>query len=375
MNTFIHTFSLSVNITADECKKLYLYKWMPLNNTYKGKKYISAIIEFCSCGLQILLRECHDEEIRYDKKHCPYRMEIVVTPYKLLYPDKCLGAIVGVNDLQKALIRLRDLLENIETDTKISIIKRFRIERVDITCDVITPSDEYSHEIIALLKTADLQYGYKKLEPTELDVKKYGWNQENAYLFYNRNQGVFVKIYNKKENIRGTSEYQELKNKGLLRYEIELTRKYLKKKDFLYEDNLSACLMAIMEHSKELMKQHIISNMYDLPILSQKVLNDYLEIKYGKKEKTYSKLKNFCKMAYKCKLHNKEFSATQCKMSEKVFDNCFRKFEKIGVSPVPADDICPYIPSVTYMLDGLTENRFLYFAEKQTRGKELWLYE
>jgi len=372
MIIFIHTFSLSVNITYEELGKLKCYRWLPLTNTYEGTKYISNIIEFCNNGLQMLIKKREEVEKTFDKKHLPYRMDLVVTPYKLLHSGASLGSITDYDELGEALKILDGLINNIETCTGIVIKGKCKIRRVDITCDVVTPSDEYSREIIAVTKTADLPYGYKKSEPTEEEIERYGWKTENGSLFYNKNQAVYAKIYNKKENIREKSEYHCFKNCGLIRYEIELTRKFLKREGLLEDNNLGRCLTKIMYCGRDLFERYFIDNLYDMPMFSLKVLEDYLNLKFAGKEKTLYKLKKFCREAYKCKRTGLSFTANQCGMSWKEFNNCYKKFEYIGISPIPAENDCPYIPSIRKMLDGGVENKLLYFAGVHTRGKELW---
>ena len=62
-------------------------------------------------------------------------------------------------------------------------------------------------------------------------------------------------------------------------------------------------------------------------------------------------------------------------MSEGQFRKCCSKFRELGISPIPADDACPYIPSIESMLNGKIENKLAYFADMKTRGKEIWIYE
>lgn len=372
MKTFIHTFSISVNITTEEYKKLCCYRWMPMKATYKGKRYISSIIEFCDKGLQICAMERTVEEIKYDKEHYPFRIDLIVTPYKLLYPNKSLGAITDKEELFRALKVLHALVSSIEDTTGIDIRRKYKIRRVDVTCDVMTPSDDYSAEIIAAVKTADLPYGYRRSEPTEEEIELYGWDRKNASLFYNKNQSVYAKVYDKKENIREREEYRELEDKGLIRFEIELTRNYLRHKGLLKKDNLTKCLISVMDCSEELFEKYFVENLYNMPMFSLKVLYDYLELKYKGKNKTIDKLKHFCKLAYKCKKAGVPFSAAQCGMSNKVFANCYEKFSDINISPIPAEADIPYIPSVESMLNGTVENKYSWYAQKKTRGKEVW---
>lgn len=376
MNVFIHTFSIAVNITWDELERLYdRYSWMPLDKSYKGENYNISIIEFCPNGLQMQVRERKETEIKYDKEHRPFRLDLVVTPYKLLHPNASLGAITDLDEMGEALFVLDGLLDKIEGETGIDIRSNYKIQRVDITCDVITPSDIYSKEIIAESKTAKLPYGYTRYEAAEETLEKYNWQIENASLYYNKNQGVFIKIYDKKENIKDKEEYADYAGKGLVRYEMTLARKNLKTYGFLSGDRLGGCMINIMQSREELFQKYFILNLYDLPMFSLKVLEDYLECKMAGKEKMLEKMKNFCKLAYKCKKSGIPFSAVQCGMGEERFRIYYKKFSQLNISPIPADNDCPYIPSIECMLNGEIEPKLAYFADKKTRGKEIWGYE
>ena len=370
MNTFIHTFSISVNMTIDERKRLLIFRRMPLTGTYKNEKYDDYIIEFCTRGVQIYIKKRTGEEIRYDKRHRPFKMEIIVTPYKLLNPEKCLGIIKDDIEWKEAFQELDRIVDIIENTTEIRIKENYKIQRVDITCDVITPTDIYSKEIIAASKCADLPYGYQKYEPMDDVTDLYGWNEENGSLFYNKNQKILAKIYNKKENIYGSPEYQSLEGKGLVRFELGLTRKFLKKENLLKDDNLIECLFLVREQAEDLFTDYFILNLYADAMFSTKVLKDYLTCKYA--GRTYEQLLDFCKMAEKCKKLGVPFSADQCEMSRKAFNGCMKKFDKIGISPIPAAEACPYIPSVEQMLNGEAENKYIWYAQKKTRGKDVW---
>ena len=154
------------------------------------------------------IRKRIEEEVTYDKKHDQFQMELVVTPYKLLHPGKSMGAITTVEDMGKALITLGKILEQIKMDTGINLvsdasnIQKYKIQRVDLTCDVKTPSDDYSKEIIAASKVAKLPYGYTRCDVSKDDIEMYGWKRDDACSFYNKNQDVYIKIYNKKENLK-----------------------------------------------------------------------------------------------------------------------------------------------------------------------------
>lgn len=302
-------------------------------------------------------------------------MELIVTLYKLLYPGKHLGVITGIEELDKALNVLEGLLNQIKDDTGIDIISKYKIQRVDLTCDVETPSDAYSKEIIAASKVAKLPDGYTRFEATEEEMDKYGWEHENASLFYNKNQKVYLKIYDKKENLKGKDEYQDYLDKGLVRYEIAMLRQNLKKYGRLLKEKLGACLRKVMDSARQLFDEYFILNLFDLPMFSWKVLEKYLKKCMKGKEKTLEKMFHFCKIAYQCKRKGTVLTAKQCGMSEEQFLRCYNKFNKLGISPIPAEEECPYIPSIENMLEGQIEPKFAGFAKKKTRGKEIWGYE
>lgn len=130
--------------------------------------------------------------------------------------------------------------------------------------------------------------------------------------------------------------------------------------------------MAVMETSEQLFEKYFVENLYSMPMFSVKVLLDYLDKKYGGRDKTYDKLKKFCKLAYQCKKNGVPFTAEECGMSDKAFANRYNKFMDINISPIPAEGNIPYIPSVQKMLNGEVENAHWAYAKQQTRGKEVW---
>ena len=52
---------------------------------------------------------------------------------------------------------------------------------------------------------------------------------------------------------------------------------------------------------------------------------------------TLEKMFHFCKTAYQCKRKGTVLTAKQCGMSEEQFARCYKKFDKLGISPIPAD--------------------------------------
>lgn len=379
MNPFIHTFSIVVNITGEELGILLKrYRWIDLKKSYKGDYYNYSIIEFCKNGLQMQIRKRIEEEVTYDEKHDQFQIELVVTPYKLLHPGKSMGAITTVEDMGKALITLGKILEQIKIDTGINLVsdasnvQKYKIQRVDLTCDVETPSDDYSKEIIAASKVAKLPYGYTRCDVSKDDIEMYGWKRDDACSFYNKNQDVYIKIYNKKENLKGKEEYEEYLNRGLIRYEISMLRDNLKKQGNLLKDKLGECLRKIMDSAKSLFDKYIISNLHELSMVSFPILKKFLKRYMNGKKKTLEKMLRLCKIAYECKKTETVFNAEQCGISEVQFKNCYMKFAELGVSPIPAKEELPYIPATESMLNSKIEEKIAYFARKKTRGKEIW---
>ena len=122
--------------------------------------------------------------------------------------------------------KLKTLLQEIEFHTGVNLWNEVKIKRIDLAKDIPTPSDAYSQEVIRLAKKALYKTGYQLWTPTDEDVVRTDWQEENSILFRNHHQGVNSKIYNKLEDMRN-QQIETAGMSGLLRFELSLKRDYL----------------------------------------------------------------------------------------------------------------------------------------------------
>ena len=84
-------------------------------------------------------------------------------------------------------------------------------------------------------------------------------------MFYNHNQEVKPKIYNKLTDLEN-HEYDATNIKGLLRFELTLKRNFMKNNGLIKSGNnsieeLSKMLPVILDNAEALMQKHIVGPM------------------------------------------------------------------------------------------------------------------
>ena len=233
MSFFIHTFSLQKNAYYKQAEKI----WTCYNDMNIKQEDGIIINHFAEEGLRIQISHRSNIAIHYDKEHKETKIELIITPYKLLHPGDYLGKIRNRREMHDASMRLYELLDEIKSDTGVNLLKGAEIKRIDITKDVITPSQEYTREIIAVCKATSLQRGYNFCNSSKERCELNGWNPQNACLYKNESQGIKVKIYDKQQNLIdfGKVVASEETGNGLIRFEISLEKELLKKKGYYYQ--------------------------------------------------------------------------------------------------------------------------------------------
>jgi hypothetical protein len=128
------------------------------------------------------------------------------------------------------------------------------------------------------------------------DIEKTGWTEEDSAMFYNHNQEVQAKIYNKLRDFKNIVDVSDLK--GLLRFELSLKRNFLKNSGLIQKGNTPFAILpevfsCILNGAEELMHTHVIAPLWDGNFLSKK-----LQTKYIKKMNYYEiiKLNQFVKL-------------------------------------------------------------------------------
>lgn len=351
MNEFIHTFSITNYLSFPHTRTMEKIYGEDFFYNHIEKKYIFS--KYADKGFRMEVKFASSKEKRYQKKHYDYKAVWIVTPAKLLYPGQPMMKLFTTEEYSEACRVLHDILSEIKMNSGIDLLNEAKLCRADITKDIETSSDLYSQEVIRLSKKALNQYGYNLWEPTEEEIQKTGWAEENSILFRNHNQEVESKIYNKLEDLRNNG-YDPGNLSGLIRFELSLKRKFMKTQELMKEkyltiEELSCILGNILDQASELMQTHITTPLWSGAMLSKDLQKKYIK-KYCKNKKAkYEKM-----MSYRRKCNRKGV------YHDPTME---RYFGEIGLSPLYTDNTIRYIPSFADLLTGNESEQIRRFLQ------------
>lgn len=353
MFEFIHTFSAKThlfknekdNLTRTYCEDIFF-------DSTEGK---FVLHKYAENGLRIEIEFNSKPEKKYDKEHHEYKMELIVTPAKLIYPNEVMAKLYTIEEYELAFEKLNDILREIELNCGVSLWKNTKIHRVDVTKDVATESDEYSTEVIRLAKLSLRKTGYHLWIPTQEEVDETGWEESDSAMFYNHNQEVKSKIYNKLTDLKNY-EHDTTDIKGLLRFELTLKRNFMKNNGLIKSGNnsieeLSKMLSVILDIAEALMQKHIVGPMWNGNFLSKKLQKKYIKRYCKTKESKFQKMLEYCD---DCK---KGIISADGKVAD--------YFNEIELSPLHSSKDFPYIPSFACLLGKAKNEEIKTFVEKQ----------
>ncbi len=358
MNTFIHTISLKKYInTTDKTKLTEVYKnntlWLATEKNYIMHKYSNL-------GITLKIAKNSKPEETFDKQHHKYKVEIIINLFKLLHPGMEYGMITKENDIESAINNAIEILNSIHSESGIYLHDNLILKRVDIAKDVITPSDEYTLEIIRLSRLAPKKYGYTNYTPDEKSKKK-KWRLEDSSMYYSKN--INAKVYNKKQDLVNHNFSLDIDNKGLLRFEVSLKTKpliengYINSKQIQLKD-LSVPLCKVTRASESIISNYFKQVLMDGSMVSKQLQNKYLKMKFDGKNVRIKNMKT-----YRDAVNNKnKYDFT----TDKAY-RALRHFESIKLSPVYT--VFPYIPSFSDILDGKTDEEISRFAYIKPKDK------
>jgi hypothetical protein len=117
-------------------------------------------------------------------------------------------------------------------------------------------------------------------------------------MFYNHNQEVSTKIYNKLVDLKNQN-YDTVCIKGLLRFELTLKRNFLKNNGLIKSGNnsieeLSKMFPVILDNAEALMQKHIVGPMWNSNFLSKKLQKKYIKRYCKIHEAKYIKMIGHC---------------------------------------------------------------------------------
>lgn len=373
MDGFIHTISFVTNISTNDFEMLKdAYKEI----FYCDEKKVHVLGKYSDRGLRIEIKNRDKEkEIKFDKKHRQKKVTMIFTIYKLLHNGKRMGAVYNKEDIIACVSQMFTLLKEINDQSGVDLYHDAKLRRVDVTCDVITPSEEYTKEIIRIAKMAMLPYGYKFWQPEKNTNCSSRWTGDNATFFNNHNQEIEAKVYNKKADLGASDLPENMEEKGLVRFELTLKRGFLKKHGYIMADTmnpnqLARMLMDITGETKQLLGEYVGNILTNGDMLSKKILFKCIERKYRGKNKRIEKMKHYVEI-----LNNKGYDRISEYGSVNEVNTVEKYFVELGVSPIYTKRECPYIPSFERMFKGEVDRNYLNMAEKyNTKRQYTYVY-
>lgn len=366
MNEFIHTFSVIRCFSEQEhtaFKNTYGLKFF-----YNSDKHRFVMSKYADNGLRVEVKKRKDKERKCDPLHRKYKVEIIITPHKLLSRDKQMGKLTSSTDIKAACEQLETIISTIENESGVNLWQDIKLRRIDITKDVVTPSDLYSAEIIKASKKAVYKCGYKVFNPQESESYNPEWPVEDSTLFYSHSQEVEAKIYNKLHDLDET-EQKEYAKYGLVRFELTLKHTRIKELygigDTLALKELPDLLCQVTDDGSMLLDKYIVQTLFPGAMLSLCVLKRYLRRENGSKEHRTKKMLDYSKWVTKMSPDCCNLYGTSIQISNRK-----DHFQALSLSPVYVNGQCPYIPSFSDMLNGTVDQRLLNFAWQATKYKQ-----
>ena len=353
MNEFIHTFSVVTYVSTEERDKFLLVYSDDIFFNGKEKEWIFH--KYTENGLRIYITYCNPKERKYDKEHRAYKVELIVTPAKLIYPNGGMKKLLKAEEYALAMEKLKEILQEIKSKSGIDLWNEAKLKRIDLTKDIETESDEYSKEIIRLSKLSLHKTGYHLWLPSKEEIEKTGWAEEDSTMFYNHNQEVQAKIYNKLLDFKNIGvDVSDMK--GLVRFELSLKRNFLKNSGLIQKGNtpfeaLAEVFAYVLKGAEELMQTHVVGPLWSGNFLSRRIQKKYIKKLCKSKE---SKMEKMLKYRDDCR-------GGISIADGKVMDY----FEEISLSPLYTNKEIPYIPSFACLLSEEENEEIKRFVERQ----------
>ena len=344
MNEFLHTLSGVTYLTKpqfDRMKDSYNNKELfPYNN----EKWVFC--KYAKRGFRAEIIYTPYIERWKAKRYEEHKMTWFVTPAKLMFPGQPMAKLYTPEEYTQACDLLAEIWNEIKADSGADFLHKAKLYRVDLTKDITTPSEEYTHEVIRLAKIALNKYGYHLWKPDDIEERKEEWRDENAAFFHNDNQEVQSKIYDKVSDLR-IQGYDTTGLSGLLRFELALKRQFMKDNGYIQEkyitpDTLADKLHCILAQASDLMQKHIADPLWSGTMVSKdqqkKAIRRYCGFKTDSAK--YKKM-----IAYRK-------ACNRAKSMENVKKNSAAEgyFREMGVSPLYCSEVVGRIPSFSELL-------------------------
>ena len=356
MCEFIHTFSAKTLLSAKEKDALTsAYRNDIFYISTDNKRFIFC--KYAKNGLRINIEYTDPKKKRYDTGHREFEIELIITPAKLLYPNEAIKKLYTIEEYKLAFKKLEEIFEEIRLASGVSLWNETKIQRVDITKDISTESDAYSREVIRLAKLSLHKTGYHLWIPSQEDVDKTGWEEENSTMFFNHNEEILAKLYNKLMDLKD-KDYDISDIKGLLRFELTLKRGFLKNHGLIQRGNnhiyeLSELFSILLDNAEGIMQKYIAGPMWSGNFLSKKLQKKYIKRYCKTRAAKYKKMMDYCD---DCK---KGIASCDGKVTD--------YFAELQLSPLHTSKEFAYIPSFARLLEGSENDKIKKYAEQKTR--------
>lgn len=236
----------------------------------------------------------------------------------------------------------------------------------------MTPSNEYSVEIIRLAKKAVVRNGYNIWKPADNEDNG-RWDEENSLLYNNRSVNVNAKVYNKLVDLKQSDDILPDEN-GLIRFEVSLLRNNLKDRGYIedkYQElgSLYTVLCNILHDVSVLMNDYMIIPLRYGHMLSKGLQKKYIKYQCQDKKKRIENM-----IAYREWINSEDNFNLIWKNRSKT-DSVLKNYKKYDLSPIYSSKAFPYIPSFKDILNEEYDEKFLRFSKSKCKGKEYKYWE
>lgn len=361
----------------------YLYRFCEekeiemLRENYGKKEFISyndnenqvwMLMTYANRGLNVAINAIPDESNK--QKNCPlYRMDIHVFFSQLLESGANSEILTASKEkIEEACKKLKEFVDLIETKSGVNIMKNTHLCQVDLAKILFPPTDLHSYEIIAALNKSIVMNEYYPYNPkTHNNTKYVVWTRGETIVFQDEDQQLEGIVYNNRNLL--LKKYRDALNgfadKDMLCFELSLSRQQLKenydKEEIMNSEQLAKVLSDVTNEPARLFDIHFSQVFFTGSLLSREIMKELIKDKFPLKNKRKKKMMAFSDLVSGKKAKKVRRTFTDAQIAKRR-----EWFEEIGISPVSVCRECPYIPSISDLLNDRVNYELLDFAEVMT---------
>lgn len=383
---FIHTLELSKRITREELD--ILNKAMgsfPLGKNSKETQYQWKSVKYCADGIQLLYKSCSEQE-KKKQGYLPYRLNLIWNPSKSIRRGSHINVIHTEPEMEEAIRELERKIKEIFTIPGLDIyeLNDFKLSRIDFTIDRKGIPSQIMEQIINVLWKMSRAYGFHENE--QLQEKCRNFKKNRSFNVVNQSQDIEFVIYNKGEAVKDQKYPEEIQEyfQDTLRMELRCGRKYIRTLSKKGWDTTRSIQKLYQDAERNIknMYQRIFMYSTHVSFLSYNVMEKLLYMYFQDRRKCPKRLEKMLQVVRQMTLKSTKNLGEEL---DRLFPSIKQKntvqnyFLKCNVSPIPLDNMNPYLQSLDSLLGFYhveeQERRLKRFAEKHTRGKEVFWYE